>query len=160
MAPKMRVKEQGVEQVQSSSVYNVNTKCKQKPSQAENVLNVPGCFRCLHHSTWQSMYYLPSAWTPCAVKQPERTFTTRCQPRKRSKLYVKNRGQSWRNGSTVKSTCCSYRGHQLESQHPHGGSQLSVIPFPGHPTPFSGLCGTRHTRDADIFADKPLIHIK
>jgi hypothetical protein len=33
----------------------------------------------------------------------------------------------WRNGSAVKSTDCSSRGHEFNSQHPHGGSQPSVM---------------------------------
>jgi hypothetical protein len=33
----------------------------------------------------------------------------------------------WRNGSVVKSTDCSSRGPEFNSQQPHGGSQLSVM---------------------------------
>jgi len=32
----------------------------------------------------------------------------------------------WRDGSAVKSTDCSSRGHEFKSQQPHGGSQPSV----------------------------------
>jgi hypothetical protein len=35
--------------------------------------------------------------------------------------YLKNE-QSWRDGSKVKSTDCSSRGHKFNSQQPHGGS--------------------------------------
>ncbi|EDL40599.1 mCG21386, isoform CRA_a [Mus musculus] len=37
--------------------------------------------------------------------------------------------QSWRerDDSTVKSTDCSSRGPEFNSQQPHGGSQLSVM---------------------------------
>lgn len=34
----------------------------------------------------------------------------------------------------MKSTCCSYRGSGFGSQHPHGDSQPSGTPVPGHPT--------------------------
>jgi hypothetical protein len=33
----------------------------------------------------------------------------------------------WRNGSAVKSTDCSCRGPEFNSQQPHGGSQSSVM---------------------------------
>jgi hypothetical protein len=36
---------------------------------------------------------------------------------------------SWRNGSEVKSTDCSSRGPEFNSQQPHGGSQPSVVGF-------------------------------
>jgi hypothetical protein len=32
----------------------------------------------------------------------------------------------WRDGSAVKSTDCSFRGPEHNSQQPHGGSQPSV----------------------------------
>lgn len=38
---------------------------------------------------------------------------------------------SWRHDSAGKSTCWSYRGPEFGSQHPQGGSQLSVTPIPG-----------------------------
>jgi hypothetical protein len=34
--------------------------------------------------------------------------------------------------SAVKSTACSSKGTWFDSQHPHGSSQLSVTPTPGH----------------------------
>jgi hypothetical protein len=34
---------------------------------------------------------------------------------------------SWRDGSAVKSTICSSRGPEFNSQQPHGGSQPSVM---------------------------------
>ena len=42
----------------------------------------------------------------------------------------------WRDGSAVRSTDCSSRGPEFNSQLPHGGSQpsamgSSVMPFPG-----------------------------
>jgi hypothetical protein len=33
----------------------------------------------------------------------------------------------WRDGSVVKSTDCSSRGAEFNSQQPHGGSQPSVM---------------------------------
>jgi hypothetical protein len=40
----------------------------------------------------------------------------------------KNReGEDWRDGSVVKSTDCSSRVPELNSQVPHGGSQPSVM---------------------------------
>jgi hypothetical protein len=40
---------------------------------------------------------------------------------------VKNvREQGWRDGFAVKSTDCSPRGPEFNSQQPHGGSQSSV----------------------------------
>jgi len=33
----------------------------------------------------------------------------------------------WRDGSVVKSTDCSSRGLEFNSQQPHGGSQPSVM---------------------------------
>jgi hypothetical protein len=33
----------------------------------------------------------------------------------------------WKDGSAVKSTNCSFGGPEFKSQHPHGGSQLSVM---------------------------------
>jgi hypothetical protein len=33
----------------------------------------------------------------------------------------------WRDGSVVKSTDCSSRGSEFNSQQPHGGSQPSVM---------------------------------
>jgi hypothetical protein len=34
---------------------------------------------------------------------------------------------SWRHDSAVRSTSCSSRGPEFNSQQPHGGSQPSVI---------------------------------
>jgi hypothetical protein len=34
--------------------------------------------------------------------------------------------RAWRDGAAVKSTDCSSRGPEFNSQQPHGGSQLSV----------------------------------
>jgi hypothetical protein len=34
---------------------------------------------------------------------------------------------NWRDGSEVKSTDCSSRGPEFNSQQPHGGSQPSIV---------------------------------
>lgn len=53
--------------------------------------------------------------------------------------------KGWRDGSVVKSTSCSSRGLQFNSQHPQGSSKLSNTPFLGDQTPSSGLhTGTRY----------------
>lgn len=44
--------------------------------------------------------------------------------------------QELRDGSEVKSVCCSLRGSELLSQ-PYQGSQPSVTPAPGHPIPLA-----------------------
>jgi hypothetical protein len=36
-----------------------------------------------------------------------------------------------KDGIAIKSTGCSSRGQGFQSQHPYGGSQLSVTPVPG-----------------------------
>jgi hypothetical protein len=40
---------------------------------------------------------------------------------------AKHSHMGWRDDSEVKSTVCSSRGPGFNSQHPHGGSQPSVI---------------------------------
>jgi hypothetical protein len=37
--------------------------------------------------------------------------------------------RGWRDGSAVKTTDCSSRGHEFNSQQPHDGSQLSAMGF-------------------------------
>jgi len=44
---------------------------------------------------------------------------------KQNQNQKKNKG--WRDGSAVKSTDCSSRGPEFNSQQPHGGSQPSVM---------------------------------
>lgn len=43
-------------------------------------------------------------------------------------------------------TDCSCRGSMSKSQHPHGGSQMSVTPGPGAPVSSSGLYGHQVSR--------------
>jgi hypothetical protein len=47
------------------------------------------------------------------------------QSNKQTKTKVNYWG--WRDGSVVKSTDCSFRGPEFNSQQPHGGSQPSVM---------------------------------
>ena len=42
-------------------------------------------------------------------------------------MYLKTNNKGWRDGSVVKSTDCSSRGSEFNSQQPHGGSQSSVM---------------------------------
>ena len=45
-----------------------------------------------------------------------------------NKLYfLKMLLQGWRDGSAVKSTDCSSRAPELNSQQPHGGPQPSIM---------------------------------
>ena len=44
-------------------------------------------------------------------------------------ISSQNSSVSWKDGSVVKSTDCSSKGHELKSQQPHGGSQPSVMPI-------------------------------
>jgi hypothetical protein len=54
----------------------------------------------------------------------------------------------WADSSEVKSTGCSSRGLEFNSQQPHGGSQTSVM---GSDALF---------RQAGVYADRALIYIK
>jgi hypothetical protein len=40
---------------------------------------------------------------------------------------LRNQMKGWRDGSEIKSTGCSSRGPEFNSQHPHGGSQPSIM---------------------------------
>jgi hypothetical protein len=42
-------------------------------------------------------------------------------------VSLKEPSVGWRDGSVVKSTDCSSRGPEFNSQQPHGGSQPSVM---------------------------------
>jgi hypothetical protein len=41
--------------------------------------------------------------------------------------HVPVKNENWRDGSAVKSTACSSRGAEFNSQQPHGDSQPSVM---------------------------------
>ena len=49
--------------------------------------------------------------------------------------YLKSHELGWRDGSAVKSTDCSSRGPEFNSQQPHGGSQ----PTEWNPMPSSSV---------------------
>lgn len=57
-------------------------------------------------------------------------------------IFLKRRCQGWRDGS-VGDSC---RGPGFTFQHPHGGTQLSVIPVLGDSMPPSGLHGYQARR--------------
>jgi hypothetical protein len=42
---------------------------------------------------------------------------------------LKNKAGGWRDGLVVKSTDCSSKGPEFNSQQPHGGSQPFVMGF-------------------------------
>jgi hypothetical protein len=44
-----------------------------------------------------------------------------------AKGLLKSHIEGWRGGSAAKSTHCSSRGPEFNSQQPHGGSQPSVM---------------------------------
>jgi hypothetical protein len=54
----------------------------------------------------------------CLLKDPEHMMQNQ---------YLKTLLLGWRDCSVVKSTDCSSRGPEFNSQHPHGGSQPCVI---------------------------------
>jgi hypothetical protein len=47
-------------------------------------------------------------------------------------IWLKRKHQGWRDGSAVKSTDCSSRGPELNSQQPQGGSEPSVMGIQCH----------------------------
>lgn len=54
---------------------------------------------------------------------------------------LKPQVRAWRDGSVTESSDCSSRGARFGSQYPHGGSQSSMTPFPGHLIPSSECWG-------------------
>jgi hypothetical protein len=74
------------------------------------------------------------------------------RPACRQNIHIHKRKKNirgWRVGSEVKSTDCSSRGSEFNSQQPHGSSQLSAIQLQVTPHP--------HT---DTHADKTPIYTK
>lgn len=69
--------------------------------------------------------------------------------------------RSWRESSAIKSTHCSSRGLDFDSQQPYGRSQLSVLPVPGDLRTSLTSVGTKPTRYTDIHTqtDKTFMHI-
>ena len=43
------------------------------------------------------------------------------------KRSIRMKKMGWRGSSVVKSTDCSFRGPEFNSQQPHGGSQPSIM---------------------------------
>ena len=65
----------------------------------------------------------------------------------------KDRERRLGGGRAVKCTCCSPRGPEFDSQHPHGGSQLTITESPGNLTPSSDILrygGTQAQAQAHI----------
>lgn len=63
---------------------------------------------------------------------------------------------SLRNISAVKSSCCFPRGPRFKSQHPHGGSQLSVTLLSGICCPLLVSMDTTYTWYTDLHISKTL----
>lgn len=61
------------------------------------------------------------------------------QKKRKQKQNNNCRSEGWRDGSVVKNSCCSCRGQELRSCHPHSGSQLPLTPAAGDPTPYYSL---------------------
>ena len=53
-------------------------------------------------------------------------YTIRSCLKNKNKNKNKNKARGWRDGSAVKSSDCISRGHEFNSQQPHGGYQPSV----------------------------------
>lgn len=53
----------------------------------------------------------------------------------------------WRDGPAGKSSGCSSRGPDFDSQHLQSGSQLSVTPVPEDPRASLASMGIRHASD-------------
>ena len=59
------------------------------------------------------------------------TLRIQSQPGLSENLSQNTRG--WRDGSAVRSTCCSYRGPGFSSQHSDSSLEPFVNPIPGDP---------------------------
>lgn len=57
--------------------------------------------------------------------------------RKGQLLWSERKERDWRGGSLVKSICCSCKGAEFCSQHPHGSSQPCVSTVPGDLDPLA-----------------------
>jgi hypothetical protein len=86
-------------------------------------------------------------------KQSSKTYTGILSSNKKA-----NKG--WRDGSVVKSTPYSSRGLGFNSQHPHGGSQLSVTPVPGDLCPLLVSTGTRYASGGETYLEAKYSHTK
>lgn len=101
------------------------------------------------------------ASTACRGQEPALAWTTQAQTHTQFKI-IKIWG--WRKGSTVESTCCSWREPRFGFQHPHCDSQASITPVPGELVPLLTSVGTRshmvhiNTKRPNTYAHK--IHEK
>ena len=73
----------------------------------------------------------------------------------RSSHYIKG---SVRNGSVIKSTCCSRRGLGFDFQQTHGSSHLPVTLVPGNLMPSSGLHGLLNAHRPHAYTDTHTQH--
>jgi hypothetical protein len=74
-------------------------------------------------------------------------------------LYKDCSRRGWRDNSMVKSTGCSSRGPGVNSQDPHGSSELSITSITGDLTSSVGLHRYQaHTWYTDIQAKHPYIY--
>ena len=58
------------------------------------------------------------------------------------------------------SICCFFRGPGFTSQNAHDGSQPSITPVSGDPTPFLSSVGIRQTCAAHKYMQQILIHVR
>lgn len=55
--------------------------------------------------------------------------------------FLKSYSRGWRDGSAVKDTDYSFRGHKFDSQHPQGSLPASITLIPEDQMPSSGFHG-------------------
>lgn len=67
------------------------------------------------------------------------------KPSKPRYLPIKTQGWNWRGGSSIKTTRCSFRGLEFDSQHLQYWLTLPVTSIPGHQMPSSAFCVHVHT---------------
>ena len=104
------------------------------------------------------LYFLPGYW-PISIYLKYNWQNTDHGPTSHNlKFNTKLLIESWRDGSAVKSTVCSFRGPGSDSQHWHGNIQPYITPIVGelHHPPIS--VGTRHTCSFHIYM-QALTHI-
>lgn len=73
-------------------------------------------------------------------------------------LQLNSHGPCWRDGSTVKSACCSCGRLQFDSQHPYQAARKHLQLGVKGLIPFSDLCRYQHAsarmRDTQMYAYK------
>lgn len=85
-----------------------------------------------------------------------RVFSMPCSYRLHSK--IKDGGKGWGDGSEVKSTGCSCRGLELDSQTLQGYSLSSIPPVPGEPA-LNPHRHQEHVWYTGTYTGKSLIHV-